>query len=157
MQSISDTFLSNDILSVWKNLRKKLTTDLSDLEQIQMVLKFWSVAPLQLHVTDFDNPNLWPTPWELISNKNYDESAIAIAMMYTLLLGYDKRWSKNNLKLIFATDKVHSIQQIMLVVDKTWLLNYEYNQITDWNYSKNNLQVQHQYHYNEITNKFSLS
>jgi len=149
----ADMFMSKDILQLWKTIRNSLTSDLTDIEQLEIVTKFWSFAPLQSRILDWDKPTEWPSPWELIGDKNYDESSIAVAMMYTLLFGNDGRWNSSNLRLILATDRVNSIQNVMLVVKDTWLLNYEYAKISDWAGIKNNLHIHHRYNYNN-DNKF---
>lgn len=136
------------MLKAWKDLRQNLTENLSDYEQLKMVVNFWSLAPLRSRVTDWDQPHLWDDPWQIIYAGNFDESTVAIAMYYTLLFSHDKRWNAERLKLILVKDQSRALQRIILEVDNKWLMNLDHNTIVDKNKLKNELWIQQRYEYN---------
>lgn len=138
---------SKVLLSEWKSVRQELTSSISDYEQLKIVTEFWSKAPLSVRVLDWDSPSNWQDAWELINAMEFDESTIALAMFYTLLLGQDKRWTASRLKLKLVTDKSRQIQQLVLMVDNKFLLNLEYNSVVECSSIDHNISVQYQYNY----------
>ena len=79
-------FVSNPTMlqSLWKDLRANLISSQSDYEQLVLVCNFWSHAPLQRYVINWDDPSHWPNPWTMMANRDFDESAVSLAMEYTL-------------------------------------------------------------------------
>jgi|FreactcultureFD7_1027221.scaffolds.fasta_scaffold16157_2 hypothetical protein len=120
---------SKSFMSCWKELRKNLTDDLSDIQHLELVTQFWSNAPISVRTLDWDDPGSWPDPWTFIHNNRFDESAVSVGMFYTLLLSRDSRWLGNRLQLILVSDQTRAIQRIILSVDNRWLLNLEYQKV----------------------------
>jgi hypothetical protein len=141
-------FLTNtkQVNENWRELREQLTADLSDNEHLDLVSKFWALAPISHQFLDYDNPATWPTAWELITENNFDESAVAIGMHYTLLLGTDLRWTSDRCKILFVTMKDKSCQKLVLLVDDKLVLNCFYNTIVDYNNSEH-FDIVQQYSY----------
>ena len=141
------------VLQKWKSLRATLAENLSDYEHLHSVIKFWSNCPLQKRILDWDRPDLWPDPWQLIHENRFDECAISLGMFYTLLLSADGRWNTERLKLMLLKSVEQQFQGIVLQVDNQYILNYEYMRL----FNKNSLGVgtrtQRQYHYEN--NRFS--
>ena len=133
------------LVEAWKELRANLSETLSDKEQLVMVTEFWSHAALQHRWLDWDNPDFWPTAWELMHNGKFDESSIALGMFYTLLLSSDERWTPNRMKLQLINDRSYQVQQLMLIIDKRWILNLEYNSVIDLEKIDRNMSVQQHY------------
>jgi hypothetical protein len=146
----SGTFVANPTMlqRLWKDLRASLTSSLSDFQQLQSVCEFWSHAPLQRYVINWDEPRQWPTAWTLLDDREFDESAVSLAMEYTLMLGADQRWTPDRLQLVLATDPNNHLQHIMLKVDDRWLLNWEYRKIAVWADVRPNLHIHQRYAYN---------
>jgi hypothetical protein len=141
---MSSIFLNySESYAAWKDLRKTLLENISDKEKLQLVVDFWSMAPIEPRVIDWDSPKSWPTPWELLSQKQFDESAVSIGMEYTLAVSN----SDFQLELILAKDETLSIEHIMLLVDGKWLLNYEHKKIIEWSAVKNKLKIVGRYKY----------
>ena len=136
---------SKCFMNFWKELRKKLTIDLSDQLHLEMVTNFWSQSPISTRAIDWDAPHLWPNPWELINDFKFDESSVALGMFYTLMLSHDQRWTLDRMELMLVKDHVRQIQQIILKVDNQWLLNLEYNSVLDSKKITNNYIVQQRY------------
>ena len=133
------------LVESWKELRNNLSDDLSDIDHLKMVTEFWSHAALQHRCLDWDDPGSWPTAWELIHTGNFDESSIALGMFYTLLLSTDQRWSSDRIQLQLVNDRTYQVQRLMLLVDKKWILNLEYNLVVDLARINNNMLVQQKY------------
>lgn len=115
----------------WRDLRASLTADLSDTDHLNLVAKFWSMAPLSSPFTDWDNPQSWPTAWELINDNDFDSSLVALAMEYTLLLAADKRWTEARLELRLITFVDRSRQDLILSADKNFMLNYSHGKVIE--------------------------
>lgn len=130
---MNDAFLhgSKHLLKSWRTLRQQLTNELIDTEQLKLVVKFWSLAPLSFISLNWDDPTNWPDPWQLIHSQMFDESSISLAMFYTLFLSKDGRWATNRLSLILAKDSQRQIQRIILKVDDRYYLNLDYNFVVD--------------------------
>ena len=136
---------SKILLKNWKDLRKNLTSNHSDYEQLNIVVNFWSNAPTSIRILDWDYCTLWPDAWQLIHSNNFDESAISLGMFYTLILGEDERWTSDRCSLNLIKDDIRSQQKIVLRIDNKWLMNYEYKKITVLNDVKDSFFVQQTY------------
>lgn len=136
------------LLKSWKDLRRSLTSTCSDYEHLSQVVNFWSFAPISIRCLDWDQPQDWPDPWTLVYSNNFDESLISLGMMYTLLLSEDQRWTPERCILKLIKDDIHSLQKIILFVDGTKILNYEYKKIIDINNISTSFFVQQEYIYN---------
>lgn len=130
---MNDAFLHGykHLMKSWKILREQINNEIDDFEQLKLVTTFWSLAPLSIRALDWDKPETWPDPWQLIHSQSFDESAISLAMFYTLLLSKDKRWNTNRLALILVKDSQRHIQKIVLKVDDRWFMNLDYNFVVD--------------------------
>jgi hypothetical protein len=115
----------------WKSLRDSLTSDQSDDLQLETVLRWWSRSPISKQWLDWDDPKSWPDPWELITTKSLDYSAIALGMKYTLLLNADGRWTADRLQLCLASDADKTFQHLVLIVDQEKVLNASVLRITE--------------------------
>lgn len=113
----------------WRDLRASMTAELSDIDHLNLVAKFWSLAPQSSPFTDWDSPHLWPTAWELINDNDFDSGMCALGMEYTLLLSADQRWDSNRLELQLITFADRSRQDLVLCIDKNLMLNYSYGTI----------------------------
>lgn len=130
---MNNPFLENPSIlrKEWKAVRSKLTADLSDYQHLEIVVNWWSRCPLSKQWLDYDNESTWPDPWELITTKNLDYSAIALGMEYTLLLGTDERWTADRVQICLASDTERTMQHLIVLVDNTWILNAYYGQIVE--------------------------
>lgn len=120
---------SQMVLQKWKSLRATLNDSLLDYEQLKYVTDFWSRCPLYKRILDWDRPDLWPDPWQLIHENRFDECAISLGMFYTLLLSSDGRWTTERLKLMLIKNPQQQFQGIVLQVDNRYILNYDYNNV----------------------------
>ena len=142
-------------LQSWQDFRATLLETDTDLKQLEKTANWWSTAPLSKRVIDWDTPENWPDPWQLIYNGNFDESCVTLGIFYTLLYSPDKRWDSDRLKVILAIDHSRQIQQLILDVDTRWLLNLEYNSIVDRKIKNQAITIQTRYALND-QNKFYI-
>jgi len=75
--------IASERVARWREFRKSLD-DLPLEEAIKSVVDFWRSCPYAPYYLDPDNPDSWPTPWELISENYYCDLAKALGMLYTL-------------------------------------------------------------------------
>lgn len=134
---------STHLLKLWKELRQEIGNCDNINEQLYLVVKFWSLAPLSTRVLDWDNPQNWPDAWQLIHSQLFDESSIALAMFYTLLLS--ERLDSTQLVLMLIKDQHRQLQRIILKVNNQWFLNLDYNKIVDSHSSPVKLSIQQIY------------
>jgi hypothetical protein len=137
----------------WRILRAQLTSDKLDLEHLEIVVKFWSKAPISAPYLDWDRPDNWADPWEFVTEMNFDESGIAIGMEYSLLLAEDHRWASDRLHLSLIASSDGSKQLLVLVVDNTYVLNYSYGVIMPFDQASNELVIQQEYVYSNKMHK----
>ena len=138
---------SKQLSQYWRMTRDQLTSDKLDLEHLEIVTRFWSYAPISASFLDWDHPNTWPDPWELISEMVFDPSAVALGMKYTLLLGEDQRWSPKRLELNLICSNDKTQQSLALIVDSEYVLNFEYGLIVPIDKVSNEFIVQLRYNY----------
>ena len=112
-------------LNNWRTFRKGLDTD-DVYEVCRTVVDWWKMAPLSAITIDPVNSYTWPTPWEMLHSGEYCEDSLALGMAYTV---YYANSSIDN-ELIYVYDKKRSIQRLCCLVDKKYLLNYNYGEIS---------------------------
>lgn len=134
----------------WRDLRSQLSHDKSDLEHLELVVKFWAKAPTVSQFLDWDRPSTWMDPWELMASGNFDESSISLGMEYTLLLADDSRWTADRLTLVFVCLSDRSMQYIALLVDNKYVLNLRYSTVAELDKVANEFAIYQVYRY---TNK----
>jgi|ERR1700691_1045997 len=118
----------------WRNFRKSVF-ELSEYDQLSSVAKYWADVPLVMFSINWDRPNEWPSPWELIHEGNFDNTAIVYLMEQTLLL---LGWGRNRLELKFINDKKNNDQFMILIIDNKYVLNYSINKVIELQKIKNN-------------------
>lgn len=122
---------ANNLRREWKELRQGFTPDKDDAQHLSEVARWWSRAPIAHDWLNWDDPSTWPDPWELITTGRLDNSAIALGMEYTLLLGNDGRWTPDRVKLWLASDTKKTMQHLVVAVDGRWILNVEHAKVVE--------------------------
>jgi hypothetical protein len=112
----------------WRKFRSSLN-NLPELEQLNQVSKFWASAPLTVYALDWDQPNTWPSAWQLISEGNFDSIVIAYLMEQTLILA---GWDPARLQLIYLRNAKISDQMMIVLIDNLWALNYSVGEVFDY-------------------------
>lgn len=106
----------------WQKFRNnELSKNLSDKDHLQMVVDWWSKAPLSSRSIDPYDPDTWPSGWELVMNGDICEFSMALGMEQTLLLR-DGRWTPERVQLWLISDEENI--KLVVVIDNKWFLNY---------------------------------
>jgi hypothetical protein len=132
----------------WRDLRSQLSHDKSDLEHLALVVKFWAKAPTISQFLDWEHPDTWADPWELIAGAKLDESSISLGIEYTLLLASDGRWTADRLTLAFVCLNDRTMQYLVLIVDNKYVLNLRYNAVIELDKVANEFAIYQFYRYN---------
>ncbi len=134
----------------WRDLRNQLSHEKTDLEHLELVVRFWAKAPTVNQFLDWDHTDTWLDPWELMLSGKFDESSISLGMEYTLLLSDDGRWTPDRLTLAFVCRADRTMQYIVLLVDNRYVLNFRYNTVVELEKVANEFAIYQIYRY---TNK----
>lgn len=137
-------FILNPVerIKIWRELRNSLITQ-SFEEQLKCISDFWWQAPIQTFCLDYDKPEEWPSPWEIIYFNGYDTVARAVMMAETLLLTFEEQYN-DNIELLYIKDLDIS-DMIMIVVIKDKVLNYQYNTVLSFNNLTKNYTIYNRY------------
>ena len=128
-------------LEDWKNFRKSLTDDLAEEEILNRLAKYWTTVPVVRFYLDFDNPDTWPTPWELINDGEFCSTGIAYLMFKTLDLAPTEKFKKSEMKLYWIKDLEIEDLCMVLVVNSKYVLNYYYGEVKDWDELQKHCQI----------------
>ncbi len=121
------TLRSDDRLKEWKAFRKMIG-DLPFDEAVAKTVHLWSYAPFINHYLDHSEPKDWPTPWELLSDNNYDDVAKALGMLYTLHLSKHGASHKFKLLKVKASSGLENYN-LVSIDDEKYILNYTFDEV----------------------------
>ena len=116
----------NDRLTEWKKFRDSLETVPNPLEEVS---KLWSRAPFVNHYLNPQCPSEWPDPWHLVLDGKLDDLAICLGMLYTIKL--TQRFMTTVCEIHMSMLPRDSSPRFYLVVDNSYVLNYEPRKIHD--------------------------
>jgi len=109
-------------LADWKQFRQSLAT-IDETHQLAAVAAYWANAPLMASADRLDQYARWPTIWEMIHANQWCRNSVAIGMEATLRLA---GMAVDRLILRLIHDRIIQAGLLVLVVDDTWLLNYDW-------------------------------
>lgn len=124
-------------ISEWRELRSQLS-NYDDKNKLIETLNYFSKIPLVNYVLDFNNPDSWLTPWEIIVDDYYDDICIVILICETLMLS---NFDSDRFKLKYVQDSVDNSSFMILIVDDKDVINFSYNQIVSYNDIKNRIRT----------------
>ena len=106
-------------IKYWRDLRESLDTN-NLLESLIKISNFWWQAPMQTFCLDFDRPEEWPSPWEIIYFNGYDSTARAVMMAETvnLVFGYDS----DKIEMFYIKDNILEDMIMIVIIDKKYIL-----------------------------------
>ena len=116
---------SSERLAAWREFRAVLKQQ-SESDQLAGLAKWAGQIPVITYSIDFDNPQSWPTPWELIHENRFCPTAVAYLMEQTLIM---LDWDTSRLKLVYIKNTDDQEQKMILVVDDSWALNYSIGEL----------------------------
>jgi len=129
----------------WKLFRTSLDETSTDKEQLNEIMQYWYQYPVTSRYIDPHTPELWPSPWEMSQENQYCASAMAIMMEQSLLLSNDDRWTPERLSLKYIIDDDAGADGIILVVDDKYVLNYNQDDIINFDILKKICIIQYEY------------
>lgn len=117
----------------WKKFRETLK-EFTEIEQLEKVAVWFGQWPTERYLLEWDNPDEWPTPWEILYEGDMCQTTIAYLMSQTLILS---GWDTNRLQLSYIDNKKEQLQVMVLIVDNKHVLNYSIYELYDldkiWN------------------------
>jgi hypothetical protein len=138
---------SEERLADWKKFRLHLN-GLSFEDAVKETVHLWSYAPFVQHHLDRIEVKSWPTPWELLSDDIYDDTAKCLGMIYTLHLSEHKNHS---FELIKASNETSLENYNLVQVDNgLYILNYEFDTVIT------NLQLGKHIRFNQVLTPLDL-
>lgn len=90
---------------------------MSDQQRLVAVAAYWAQAPLSI-IADTEH---WPSIWQMLYDNVWSRNSIAVGMDATLRLAGT---APERLSLRLIRDKSDVL--MVLVVDQTWVLNYDW-------------------------------
>lgn len=76
---------TEDRLRSWREFRSNLDSITLD-NALPKIAEFWARAPFVPYNLDINNPDSWPSPWELINENIYCDLAKCLGIIYTIHL-----------------------------------------------------------------------
>ena len=117
----------NERLTQWKSIRDSLEVEIQPLDTVAAV---WAHAPFVSPYLNPKDPDTWPDPWHLILDGKMDTLAITLGMLYTIKL--TQRFTTTPCEIHMSTPAGKKESEFYLVVDKRYVLNYEYGKVVDF-------------------------
>lgn len=132
-------------LNLWRQFRKSLA-DMEYLERLQAVVDFWKMAPMSSMHTDIYDASTWTQPWDFIWKGVYDENNVALGIAYTLQLE-----SYAECEILLVQNSKESYISLIVLVDKTHILNYNYGKVNSVNDLDSNTTILEKTQVSELT------
>lgn len=130
----------NDVhLRTWREFRESLT-DLSDIEKLEAINKFWMLHPFIARSIDPDDPSLWLTAWDMVYYDQVCEYSRAILIHQTALMVLS---NISESYMIYVIDPTHH-QDRMLTVINGKVLNYDFA-LMDYQEISDVIQIQNKF------------
>ena len=131
----------------WRRFRQKLNDDFTYINKtvLKVVAEYWASMPRVHRVVDYYTPSSWPTPWELLHDNLFCESAVSLMMYYSLALLDSPDVERLSMNLIDDGTDVYLIP----VYDEKFALNYSYVKVSSLPHLKS-ITILTEYKNNEI-------
>lgn len=101
-----------DRLAAWREFRDSLE---DDADPLQTVIDFYQLAPRVSIQTDPWTQEMWPNPWELVNENQYDDFCCVLGMCYSLQL--TERFKRSLFEIHIGVDNEMSETLYLLFVD----------------------------------------
>lgn len=125
----------------WKEFRDSLTDDLTEEEILNNLAQYWTSVPLVRFYLDFDYPDTWPTPWELIHSGEFCSTGVAYLMYKTIELSPAEKFKNSEIKLLWIKDLEIEDLLMVVVINSKYVLNYYRGKVKDWEEIQPNCQI----------------
>lgn len=136
---MQNVFLLNpyEIIKDWSDFRKQLKTK-SKKEILTEVNAYWWKAPTVTYLMDYEKPESWPTPWELIFENQFDDTARAYIMAETIYMIETNVFENSKINLTIVKDYEFEKTRSILIVDN-FVLNYCYDTLCEYSDIEKNI------------------
>jgi len=101
-----------DRLASWRDFRETLE---AHSDPLQAVIDFYYGAPSVSIHTDPWTKSMWPDPWQLVNENQYDDFCRVLGMCYSLQL--TERFKGSSFEIHICTDNTTSSTHYLLFVD----------------------------------------
>ena len=113
---------SSERIVRWRDFRKTLNS--MPFEQaVRASAEFWQGCPFAPYYLDPDRPDLWPTPWELISENYYCDLAKSLGMLYTLYFTVHGLSLSPEIRVYYDPETKYTYNLVLLCQGK-YVLNF---------------------------------
>ena len=109
-------------LNSWSSLRQKLEVA---ADPFQEVIDFYKQSPYVSVHTDPWSQDMWPDPWELVYENQYDEFCTVLGMCYSLQL--TDRFKGSEFEIHICT--LESLSYVYLLFVDDYVLGYDNNKV----------------------------
>lgn len=110
----------------WRSLREDIK-GLDSISGLTKVNSWWWQAPIVQFSLDYDRPETWPTPWEMMYENEFDSTAKAYMMAETLVLSEKVEESDLEIQVINCK-KIQEVKSTLVVFGE-YILNYNFDGI----------------------------
>ena len=110
-------------LASWREFRSSLETD---EDPFRAVIDFYNNSPYVSIHTDPWTRDMWPNPWELVNENQYDDFCRVLGMCYSLQL--TERFKGDNFEIHICTNKENSELYYLLFVGDI-VINWDNNYV----------------------------
>ena len=111
------------------------------MSALEHINQWWFRTPWRPYYLHWDDQNIWPDPWQLLSDDIYCEVARGLGILYTISLL--ERHDLQSARLVL-TESGHNL---VLVEQSKYILNWESDSIVNTNLE---LKIQRQYQQYQI-------
>lgn len=136
---------AHDRLVKWREFRQELP-QLCEHDQLCRVAKWFAQCPTSNYSVEWDEPNAWPTPWDLLHAGYPCTTGVSYLMERTLVMS---GWDPNSIHLVLVGDFHNSDQRMMPLVNDEWLLNYDVGDLVDFDTLRSNVVILSRYVHTE--------
>lgn len=129
-----NTLTDRERLAKWKQFREDLSYLDTDEERLQAIATFFADVPLSKRTIDYYSPHLFPSPWDILHDGEFCESAVSLLMYHTI-----ERTCEQDVKL-WLIDDAESIFIVPAINDQE-IMNYYAGEISTVQTLKPNINI----------------
>ncbi len=109
---------SEDRIIAWRDFRQTISDN--SKQTLENVAKYWSGVPVGNRILEWDRPDSWPTPWEVINDNVFCDDMRSYMMYQTLLL-------TNQPAKLYHVKSFN--EELLVVASNGYILNFSYNEV----------------------------
>jgi hypothetical protein len=115
-------------LERWKRFRQGLS-EMDHASALDAIAEFWGSAPFVPFYLEYDQPDVWPDPWLLLTENYYCDLAHALGIVYTMYLS---EHSGHDVQLRVLSDPETRRQYNLVWIDEgKYVLNFKHHVVVN--------------------------